>query len=354
MYEEGFNPFIYGDVPKVPDVDTNRPDIRQQRIKNQKELEPLLSRMEDMSAVERMTLIRERLFGGFGNVRGDYPTRIRESEVASRTTLYPESKHVGEILFPAYIKVIDQLYDKVLEIKDENLRDTAVVRLASVAYTLGITIHPYKDGNGQTLRMLALSYIQELSQSKNSYLPYRDESGGRISGIDFSKFNTIPVLSDDQQLVSLLEIESLLGKHPTQDEDGLYDEASMSKWLSDARKIIPGVTARNASEVLEKQKRAIVNVVKVDSPEYEALWLSQCERLDKYLERMLAPENTSFLEKYLLEGENLYAARESTDVLYKSFALEGYKMVEYQILATLEPASTHNKRYKEITRKRVF
>ncbi len=153
-------------------------------------------------------------------------------EIFTRTTnkdkdFYPRLKESREILTPSYLNVIDTAYNRILEIEDKDQRESAFKRLASVSYTLGIMIHPAPDGNGQTFKTLALSYLHEgCSDLEDSYLPLK------ISG-EFSRPNLGLQTMFSQAFISI----------PVPD---FYPQDEFDKDLVDANSKITDISVRRA------------------------------------------------------------------------------------------------------------
>ncbi len=154
-------------------TDTDAPDIRNERTLSEEALyRHLAEKFKDKSLVERITEIREHIFGQYGDVKGDPVTQVRGSKVRAGQFEFIPYEEVGPRYFPALIKRIDALYDYLLETEelDQGKQLDRLIRFAAVVYSLGITVHPYKDANGQTFRITSLSYLSEFL-GRNFSLP---------------------------------------------------------------------------------------------------------------------------------------------------------------------------------------
>lgn len=146
-------------------TDTGDPDIRKERALAEENLYPHLAEVfTDKSLVERITGVREYIFGRYGDVKGDSVTRVRDRDVYSKGFIFIPPEEVGARFFPALVKRIDALYDYVLDQNQDEQGNQfdRLVRFSSIVYSLGVTLHPYVDANGQTFRITALSYLSEI------------------------------------------------------------------------------------------------------------------------------------------------------------------------------------------------
>lgn len=161
-------------------TDTDTTDIRLERLQKEEDMYINLGEyMKGKSIVERITEIRETVFGDFGDVKGDKVTKVREGNVEAGGFLFVPLDNEGSMrLFGDLTKQIDRLYEYLIKDSEERV-DTIefdkVVRFSSIVYSLGVTLHPYIDGNGQTFRIAAISYISELAG-----VPYRLKNDSKI------------------------------------------------------------------------------------------------------------------------------------------------------------------------------
>lgn len=161
--EAGLDPLLYLDTDKFKESDLGDRSKRALRAYRQFEIERELEGLEGQSAVERLIFIRERLFQDIESLYEQPPNSVRVIPVSNSILLYPNAEQVGAEFFPSYIRLVDSLYESVAALPEGRGRYDAAKRLCAVAYCLGILIHPYPDGNGQTFRLLTTSYLRELT-----------------------------------------------------------------------------------------------------------------------------------------------------------------------------------------------
>ena len=153
------------DMQPTQSTDTDIANIREERAQSEWDLyRKLAEEFDDKSLVERVTEIREYIFDKYGNIKGDPVVRIRDRNVYSGNFSFIDHEELGPKYFPELVKKIDLLYEYIYDTKESfNISDNfdRLLRFASVVYSLGITIHPYIDGNGQTFRITAMTYLSE-------------------------------------------------------------------------------------------------------------------------------------------------------------------------------------------------
>lgn len=162
---------VYG--PHLPDTDD--PEVRALRVINQNNVEEELRLTFDMDFEQRFKFIRAKLFNGLPSVRGDSPTEYREEEL-KRSLSVSKANYASADLVPIFIKEFSQQVDKLVqEVHFSPEATDQARRLVTVIYCLGIPLHPYSDGNGQTLRLLMLSYLKQLAPNsfQGKYFPYK-------------------------------------------------------------------------------------------------------------------------------------------------------------------------------------
>jgi hypothetical protein len=218
-------------------IDTNSPEERLNRLINQRTIEPQLSNLTNESLVERITFIRENVFSQ-GNVRGEKTTSVRGRDVLAKDFYYPSNERVGEKYFPELVKLSDQLYDELLNPGKPTTEQ--IRRFCAVIYDMGILVHPYVDGNGQTFRLAIQSYINELSpEEPKKFLPYRIQNNDSTTIVGahtdlIEKYDLVPDLKPFSEIILA---QDLIGKAPTYDEQGqMFDDHI--KWLERARKFL--------------------------------------------------------------------------------------------------------------------
>jgi hypothetical protein len=174
-------------------VDTESSSVREIRSVKQRELDTMIHEgvLREKPFLERLTKCRTKLFDNFENVKGDPPTgyRVQRTEklVWNLFSTRPIPQKL-EFIDPAEIVpnlnrlgyTVDRLYKYIKENVDIRNSNIASERLASIVFSIGTLIHPYIDGNGQTMKSVALSYLEELATEK-----YRDVSfPKRMSKLD--------------------------------------------------------------------------------------------------------------------------------------------------------------------------
>lgn len=147
-------------------TDTDILDIRLERLQKEEDMYIKLGEyMKGKSIVERITEIREMLFDRYENIKGDVITKVRDKDVHAGGFRFITLDETNIRLFGDLTKRIDRLYEYLIKDSEEGgdtIEFDKVVRFSSIVYSLGVTLHPYIDGNGQTFRIAAVSYISEL------------------------------------------------------------------------------------------------------------------------------------------------------------------------------------------------
>lgn len=147
------------------------------RLTAQRDIEGRLSEFTGLSIMERMGMTREGIFKQFGNVEGDEPTAIRTVDMDagdwwssfSDHFQYPSGEMVEEF-YNGLLQLSDDLYH---EFNEGNWGVEAKKRLTVVIYGIGIVVHPYSGGNGQSMRVVAETYLNE-GEEEIKYLPYKE------------------------------------------------------------------------------------------------------------------------------------------------------------------------------------
>jgi hypothetical protein len=138
------------------ETNTDTSAQRELRAKNEVKILEKLHVIRGLSLYERLLFVRENLFDG--NVKGDRSSNTRTTDLYSGD--YVRGEYVNKWGFAAFSRLADSLSDQVASLEEEK-QPEAALRLAAIIYSLGVMLHPYADANGQTLRLVALSYIQE-------------------------------------------------------------------------------------------------------------------------------------------------------------------------------------------------
>jgi hypothetical protein len=150
-----------------PDTDLSR--LR--RAFNQFDGENLfLKKSASYSLQERLLKIREFVFKDFTNVWGQDKKKIIAE---GYTHGWPDKNLIYNHYWPDFQKKIDTLNNEIATLPPSK-KEVVALRLSVLVYFLGIILHPSVDGNGQSFRILALSYIREHSkQYANSFFPIK-------------------------------------------------------------------------------------------------------------------------------------------------------------------------------------
>ncbi len=205
------------------------------------------------SLIERITEIREYIFRQYGDVMGHPTTQIRSRDVRAGAFAFVDHQKNAEVFFPALIKTIDFLYDYIVRSSGEISKPKnyeRALRFSAVVYSLGITTHPYRDANGQTFRIAALSYLSELLDEGFSFPKYsKVRKSAPTSIVDFLDKST-PIGDATKQRIKnaafnklsdeLQRVVSLRYKVPTEvdassfgEELAVYSQAILSADRSD-------------------------------------------------------------------------------------------------------------------------
>lgn len=172
--------------------------------------------------------IRDRVFGTFEHVKNHDPKDLRTIEVQVGGDYFVEARLVQEH-FATFCEFIDDLSSKVTELPSQEERNVAALRLSSLAYTFGIELHPYPDGNGQTMRLLALKLLHQHGGEvyKDQFLKFKRESDGAIIPATFY-LNPRPYSSDFQSYVDLLRVT-------TEDRPPNFGKTGFDKFIEDLK-----------------------------------------------------------------------------------------------------------------------
>lgn len=359
----------------------DNPDSLQGRAKREKaqfSLEKKLSSLEGTSIIERLVSIREQLFKDFESVAGDKITQVRDGLVSTNYQkelyYYPHPIDNARKWFPSFIRTIDALYDRMLEHKQQQeLTLAQALRFASVIYCLGIVIHPYRDGNGQTLRMTALSYLHELHDSfKGKYLSFRKigQPNTNVTKVvpirqlresfdqkQHSKIDQSEMQKPEMQII--FAMQDLMGKGPTNDDryDFAYEQSEEADpkilaWAKDVRKVIDlyeatknpdsiGTLNSHASQLpINMLHDALTDRIPLKVQQYlqSAVPTRQVDtqQLNAYLSRLLLdPQSQEDLWTYIVSGEG-----NSADIMLE-IATQIFDKASGQIFELLEEKRQH-------------
>lgn len=141
-------------------IDPDSDRSRMIRAFNQFDGEPgLFSMSTDTAPQDRLIRIRELIFRKLSNVWGRDPKEIIAGD---SVTDWPDKRLVREILWPAF-ELLMIKSDNIVTTTPDAEKETAALRLSVLAYFFGILLHPSIDGNGQSFRLLALTYLRKHS-----------------------------------------------------------------------------------------------------------------------------------------------------------------------------------------------
>lgn len=175
----------------------NSTEARVERCRRQAGVENDEQNLYGQSLEARLSTIRERIFGG-----NDW----RKNERQMGLDMTPNPTRAVEMYYPAYTRLINRLYGGLNQEanKDGIGFQNSVVNLAGLIYILGVAIHPYEDGNGQTLKVGMTSYIHEfLPATRDFFLPYKFGTYVEaVPGAVLLEVNEIPVDTTDLPEIS--------------------------------------------------------------------------------------------------------------------------------------------------------
>ncbi len=166
-----------------PDDEIDTPENRLLRVKNQKKLEEHLSDTFGQPVLTRLDIIHRKLFEGITGIQGEGMDRVRGIKLETKEGLieasYASQEYLKDRFLPELDAVVANLYSQIQTLPQAE-RSQAVQNLSSVIYALGIPIHPYREGNGQSLKLVVLSYLHELGGEEfaHKYFPYKPRNDG--------------------------------------------------------------------------------------------------------------------------------------------------------------------------------
>lgn len=211
-------------------MNTDLSSERAKRALVQRDLEEKIHNRElrEMSLLNRWNYCRNVLFGKFENVKGDKPTEFRRVSTYKYVWGITETGILPKKLdFPAAEEI--KWYSELLEITiREVVRDCDIEsdknkaeRLASLVFGLGTIIHPYIDGNGQTMKSVALSYLDEYAPETygDAHFPERQNKADtrtirmkKVAGItkhNKRKPSIDEMVMSDPDMRTLLEVQTV-------------------------------------------------------------------------------------------------------------------------------------------------
>lgn len=346
---------------KTKITDTNTPEQRIIRLTKQREIEPLIDKFNSQSIIERITYIREKVFSE-NDVRGDLPTRIRQRLVQSgkgeNTYYYPNEIRMAEKYFPELVRFVDSLYEKLLE--TPNLQEEQALRFSAVLYDMGILVHPYVDGNGQTFRIAAESYLHELADTaKNKYFPYKifENPDSKIRAVHNDLIDKAPLSADTAPFQGLIQAQEFIKTMPTYDMETNATE-DFTVWLQNLKEFLNDrkITPETSIEVLKQKLREEAKKLKsigIERDVIDRFLNSQQARnrqgvIHGYLDYILSdPKSLNMHLDYILTGE-LKVNDDTTPEMqtYTQMAFYTHNRTFSQMQSILQSTDEHNSDYE--------
>lgn len=155
-------------------VDTNSNAIRNKRGERQYTFEKNLSKLYGTSIMERFFTIRDYLYEGWLSLNGwKLDMLITDGQAPN----YPDRYSVATYYLPTFYRLIDDIYEKnLINISNYEEKQNSGFRLSVITYVINILIHQSADGNGQTSKLMSLSYIHEfVPELRNNFFPIKYE-----------------------------------------------------------------------------------------------------------------------------------------------------------------------------------
>jgi hypothetical protein len=152
-------------------IDYESSDSRSIRAFNQAEFElEGLEKLEGKSLAERFFTVRDAILGSFRDIRGESVSQlVRDGDVKG----YPQSESVPYLIGDLY-RFVDLEHSRISLITDPAIRSQEGYRLAQISYLFGIEIHQAADANGQTNKLISLSYIHEFCpEYRDNFIPIK-------------------------------------------------------------------------------------------------------------------------------------------------------------------------------------
>lgn len=288
-------------------------DYRSQRHAIQRELEANgLSWLYNRGVTERAQMVRQEIFGSFANIRGDSYDQLRTKDVAIGSFFLCSSGLV-EAMYQSYGEVVDELCKRTQtgKYQDETCKKEVGFRLATVVYSFGIAIHPWIDGNGQTFKATALSYLHELCPgTRNMFFPYRTmyDKYTNWLGLDMVNFAKYlpkqPIYTQAEQLRTIQALRYLVPG----------DEYGRGKWFEQVKELFPEVQnySEARSKLIKEERRLLLVSYGTDWRDYEvgADEVSRQGMMNSYLEQLLNTDTgRQFIRSFVFSHpqENTFA-----------------------------------------------
>lgn len=257
------------------EIDTDKEESRVKRAINHYNFEQgAVKYTEGLPFKDRFVKVRAELFKGFPNIAGENQHKLlSEGNILSdkRAQIMDEYCPTDEAATAAletYVPQVDQWYEEIKRIPEGKEKEEAALRMITAMFVGGIMIHPGRDGNGQTFKGLALSYLHDLLPAyKDRYIPIKygskDHDYQHELGIAFMGGG---MLSEQEDILSgsVREIE------PKDETDN-----SLMELLVQARHIMYGTLWKDGesfesfNERREKELKALAEeaAVKLEMPQ---------------------------------------------------------------------------------------
>ena len=265
------------------------PQVRISRVKNQREWEETHEVTFGLSFRNRISQVRKQIYKGYSKLVGQAPDDIRAYREKSQVRFgdkIVEFEYVGKEMVAErtnkYFELMDELYYELRSCPEDKI-EAATYRFIAVMNTLGMLIHPYSDGNGQTLRLLSLSYLHELvPDTSKLFFPYKSMASAEgfafRLGFVWIDNSSDPVaigrsLTDmvDKKTTFLLTPEGkklltdYVMDHDTEEMGLIVERSDKRLYLLD--------TLRDSDCLVEDIKNNLKNWISLDSSFYAALEL---------------------------------------------------------------------------------
>lgn len=271
--------------------------------------------------------------------------------IGKQVFAYPEI--LRERLFPLFTTFTDELYARIKNLPEAQ-QSEASLRLGAVLYTLGIAMHPYDDGNGQTFRLMALSYIHELAgeQYEQSYFPYKftAEDGESIKSFFTDTFADIDVFYDlppakakrfreYKNTINMMELYKGRFGYRKEDRQALQKKFS-SEELREFSEKMTYYNQKRAEIGIQEEKR--------DPTRWVGRQNDNVAQAHAFLDYLLASaQGRTVVADFVLENYGSERIDNSLP-LYKQVALETFKKTRDAIkeALALEPKEQHSKKYQ--------
>ncbi|MBD3300466.1 MAG: hypothetical protein GF347_03885, partial [Candidatus Moranbacteria bacterium] len=136
---------------------------------------------KDKSLKQRFFFVRKKIFDGIPNIHGHDPLEfVRAVNAPGLVSCF----YLKNYFIDEFYRFVDDQEARIKRERSEIIRNKKVFRLTVLIYFLGILNHQSVDGNGQTFRLLALSYIREhCPDYKNAFFPIKYDADSSKIGL---------------------------------------------------------------------------------------------------------------------------------------------------------------------------